>query len=131
MEPSHQMYLCKGVKPPPNEYLGYNTKQSNGQAPEMLELGEMQSTPSLQSLSGPLWPRVVAPDRVLSMGHLNVCKWMTDVKLLLLHRNIWKHLTMCKQMSTCSFKKCYQQNMFTNHIYLIYMYKEDLAWNNL
>ena len=27
-------------------------------------------------------------------------------------------------------KKCYLQNVFTNHIYLIYMYEEDLALNN-
>ena len=30
--------------------------------------------------------------------HLNVCKQMIDVKLLLLHRNIWNHLTLCKEM---------------------------------
>ena len=29
------------------------------------------------------------------------------------------------------FKKCYQQNEFTNHIYLTGKYKEDLALNNL
>ena len=29
------------------------------------------------------------------------------------------------------FKICYLQNVFTNNIYLIYMYKEDLALNNL
>ena len=34
----------------------------------MLELWGMQSTPSLPFLSGPLWPGVVAHDRVLSMG---------------------------------------------------------------
>ena len=34
----------------------------------MLELWGMQSTPSLTSFIGSLWPRVVAPDRVLSMG---------------------------------------------------------------
>ena len=28
-------------------------------------------------------------------------------------------------------EKCCQQNMFTNHMYLIYMYKQDLAFNNL
>ena len=28
-------------------------------------------------------------------------------------------------------KKCYQPNVFTNHIYLIYMYKEDLTLDNL
>ena len=30
--------------------------------------------------------------------HLNVCEPMTDVELLLLHRNTWNHLTLCKQM---------------------------------
>ena len=34
----------------------------------MLELWGMQSTPSLSSLPGPLWPGMVALDRVLSMG---------------------------------------------------------------
>ena len=29
------------------------------------------------------------------------------------------------------FKKCYQQNLFTNHTYLIYMYKQDLVLINL
>ena len=29
----------------------------------MLELWEMQSTPLLLSLPGPLWPRVIAPDK--------------------------------------------------------------------
>ena len=28
-------------------------------------------------------------------------------------------------------QKCYLQNVFTYHIYLIYMYKDDLALNNL
>ena len=32
----------------------------------------MQSTPSLPSLSGPLWPGVVAPERVLSMGQIEL-----------------------------------------------------------
>ena len=32
----------------------------------------MQSTPSLPSLPGPLWPGVVAPDRVLSMGQIEL-----------------------------------------------------------
>ena len=34
----------------------------------MLELWGMWGTPSLPSCPGPLWPGVVAPDRVLSMG---------------------------------------------------------------
>ena len=40
---------------------------------------------------------------------------MTDVKLLLSRSNTWNTFN------------CLQ----TNHIYLIYMYKEDLALNNL
>ena len=54
--------------PPPNECPGYDTKQSDGEVPLMLELWEMRSTPSLASLPGPLWLGVVAPDRVLSMA---------------------------------------------------------------
>ena len=54
--------------PPPNECPGYDTKQSDGEVPAMLDLWGMWSTPSLPSLPGPLWPGVVAPDRALSMG---------------------------------------------------------------
>ena len=38
----------------------------------MLELWEIQSTPSLPLLPGPLWPGVVAPDRILSMGQIEL-----------------------------------------------------------
>ena len=40
----------------------------------MLDIFEMQTTPSLPSslLPGPLWPVVVAPDRVISMGQIEL-----------------------------------------------------------
>ena len=38
----------------------------------MLEIQGMQRTPLLPSLPGPLWPGVVALDRVLSMGLKNL-----------------------------------------------------------
>ena len=38
----------------------------------MLEHWGMQSTPSLSSLPSPLWPVVVAPDRVISMGQIEL-----------------------------------------------------------
>ena len=38
----------------------------------MLELRIMQISFSLPSLPGPLWPGVVAPDRVLSIGQLEL-----------------------------------------------------------
>ena len=47
----------------------------------------MRSTPSLPSPPGPLWPWVVAPERVLSMGQIEpfdiktASKQMTYAKL--------------------------------------------------
>ena len=38
----------------------------------MLELWGMQSTPSLPSLPGLLWPGEVAPDRILSIGQMEL-----------------------------------------------------------
>ena len=32
----------------------------------------MRSTPSLLSLPGPLWPGIVEPDKVLSMGQIEL-----------------------------------------------------------
>ena len=45
---------------------GYDIKQSDSEALGML------SIPSLPLLSGPLWPRVVAPNRVLCMGQIEL-----------------------------------------------------------
>ena len=55
-------------KTPPNECPGYDTKQSDGEVPAVMELWGMLSTHSLPLLPGPLWPGVVAADRALSMG---------------------------------------------------------------
>ena len=49
----------------------------------MLELWEIRGTPSLHTLQRPLWPGVVVPDSVLSMGQMKLfdiqieCKRMT------------------------------------------------------
>ena len=40
--------------------------------PVTMELWGMQSTPSLPSFPGPLWLGVVAPDRVLFMGQIEL-----------------------------------------------------------
>ena len=54
-----------------------------GEVPVMLELWEMQSIPLLSSLPGLLWPGVVTPDCVLSMGQIELnC-------VLMLNRIIW------------------------------------------
>ena len=63
---------------------GYDTKQSDSEASVMLELWGMWSTSSLTSLPGPLWTRVVALDRVLSMGQIELnC-------MLILNWIVWK-----------------------------------------
>ena len=54
------------------DYPRYGTKQSDGEVPVMLELWGMWSTHSLPSLPALLWPRVVASDRVLSMGQIEL-----------------------------------------------------------
>ena len=57
---------------PPNECPKYDSKQSDGEVPVMQELWGMQGTPTLPSLPGSLWPSVVAFDRVLSMGPIEL-----------------------------------------------------------
>ena len=66
----YQPHLCGGIRPPANKCFDNDFKQSDGVVPVMLELWGMQSTPSLPSLPAPLWSRVVAPDRVQSMGQI-------------------------------------------------------------
>ena len=59
----------------PNESPGYDYKPSDGETPA-LEI-------SLSLLPGPLWPRKVELDRVISIGQIEqtVCKQVNDVKL--------------------------------------------------
>ena len=56
---------CTSAEVRPNKFSGYDTKQSNGEVPVMLGLWGMLSTPLLPLLQGPLWSRMVAPDRAL------------------------------------------------------------------
>ena len=60
------LHLSRGVSSP-SPHPGYDTKPSDDEAP-ILELWWMWSTHSLPLLLGPLWPEMVVPIRVLSMG---------------------------------------------------------------
>ena len=42
-------------------------------------------------------------------------------KNYLLTNHKYNQLTVCKQMSSASFKKCYRQTLFRSLIYLIYV----------
>ena len=55
---------------------GYDTKQSDGEVAAMPELLEMQSTPLLPELQGPLWPGVVAPDKGPIYGLNRTKRWL-------------------------------------------------------
>ena len=68
----HRLLFCSGVRPPSNECLEYDTKQSDGEGPVMQELWKTQSTTSFPSLPGRLRPGVVATDRVLSIGKIEL-----------------------------------------------------------
>ena len=81
---THWLLLCRGVRPSLNECPRHDTKQSDGEDPVMLELWGMRSTPSLPSVPGLLWLWVVALDRVLSMGQIELnC-------VLMLNWIVWK-----------------------------------------
>ena len=67
----HRLHLSREIRPPTNECSGYDTK-SDVEVSVRLELWGMWSTRSLPSLLGPLWFGVVAPDRVLSMGQIEL-----------------------------------------------------------
>ena len=56
----------------PDECPVYDTKHSNDETAVMMELWEMSSTPLLPSFPGRFWSGVVLPDRVLSMGQIEL-----------------------------------------------------------
>ena len=66
---SHRLDLCTEVRPL-NECPVHETKQSDNQAPVILELLGIRNIPSLLFLPGPLRPGVVTPDEVQSMGQI-------------------------------------------------------------
>ena len=102
------LHLSRGLRHPPNECLRYDSKQSDGEVPVMHELWGIQGTPSLTSLTGPLYPGVVVPDRFLFMGPLKlnyvlIENWILcsgtifDIETVLTLIWIVWHLTVCKQ----------------------------------
>ena len=66
----------------------------------------MRGIPSLPSLSGLLWPRVVAPDRVLSMGEI-------ELNCILMLNWIARNRTVLTfKPSTCAKLNCLRLNCF-------------------
>ena len=74
-------FTAERSDPPPIKCPIYDTKQSDGEFPVMLELWGTQSTPLLPSLPGPLWPRVVAPDKIPIYGLNRMKPWFLGFTL--------------------------------------------------
>ena len=55
---------------------------------------------------------------------------MTDVTVTVIYQYL-KSFICVQKNNLRLIQNCYQQNVFTNYIYSIYLYKEDLALNNL
>ena len=112
----HQQHFYRGERHP-RECPRNDIKQSDGEAPAS-EIWGMWSTPSLPLLPCPLWPGVLASDRVLYMSQIEqtMRKQMIDVKLWLLFNKTWNHLTIYKKLLRF-VKRCYIQNVFTIHIF--------------
>ena len=72
----HRLLLCRGVRPPPNECPGYDSKQSDGEVPAMIKLWGMWSTSLLPSFPGPLWLKVVALDKGPIYGLNRTKRWL-------------------------------------------------------
>ena len=62
----HRLRPCRSIRLP-QRVSWYESKQS-----VMLEISGMERTPLLPSLPGLLWPGVVAPDRLISMGPIEL-----------------------------------------------------------
>ena len=92
-------FSAEGVRSPPNECPGYDTKQSDGEVPAVLELWGMWSTPSLPLLPGPLWPGVVAPDwaPIYGLNRTNsilILKWIVWLNWIAWNRNVFDNWTV-------------------------------------
>ena len=70
-----------------NECPVFATIQSDGEASVMLELWEMQSSPLLPSLSGPLFLGIIAPDRLLRIGQIEL-KCVRMLNWIVWHRTV-------------------------------------------
>ena len=75
-----------------NECPIYDIKQSDSEAPVMLELLGIWSGPLLSSFPGPLWPGVVVTDRVLFMAQIALncvlmLNWIVNIRIVFMYKN--------------------------------------------
>ena len=96
----HLLHLCSEVGLLQSVSCN-DTKLCDVEVPVMLVLWRMQFNPSLPSFSGPLLPGVVAADRVLSMGQIELncvlmLKWYAWIITFLTFNSVLKNYTYTK-----------------------------------
>ena len=69
--------------------------------------------------------------RIYGQIEQTVCKQMTDAKLWLLYSNTWNQIIVCKIWASAYLKMLSTKRVYKSYIFNIYIYKEDLALNNL
>ena len=95
-----RQHFCRGVRPTPMSTLDM-TQNNQMVRLQFWSFRGMWSTPSLPLLPGSLWPDIVVPLRLLSMGqielfdHLTMCKQMKQIKLLASHCDAWNNSNVC------------------------------------
>ena len=117
----HRLFLYRGVRHF-NEYRRFDTKQSDGEVPVMLELWKMQITLSLPLLPSPLGLGVVAPDRVLSLDQIGLNS------VLMLNWIAWDRTVLTFKVRTYAKLDCLKLNsfcllnwiMWNRHVFFFY-----------
>ena len=89
-----------------NECPVYDSKQSKVEVSVMLELWGMRSTPSLPFLPEPLWPGVVAPDRILSLSQIEL-NYLFTINWI-----DWNRTGLTNKLRTYAKLKCLKWNSF-------------------
>ena len=105
-----------------HECPGYDTKQIWWWDSSNIGALRKVDTPSLPMLPDPLWLGVASPDRVLSMGQIELNR------VLMLNWIVWRelflHLTVCKQKTVLMLNWIIWNGT-------VYMYKNGFCLNNL
>ena len=110
----HQMNPCREVRFSRTSDLHSTLKKSDGEVPVMVECWEMQSTLSLPSLPVPLWLGVLAPDRVLSMGQIELNS------VLMLNWIAWNRIILTFNQHTYAILNCSKQKfLHLNYVFML------------
>ena len=101
--PTASLQECKTL---PNECPNNDTKQYDSVVSVMLELWGMQSITSLPLLQGQFRPGVVATDRVLSMGEIELNS------VLMLNWIIWKRTIFDIEITFLFWTELFERELF-------------------